>query len=101
MNPLLDPNNPSNKMMQSSFDLLNGVNYSVQSFSRISQLMQMNFQSLHISFSSILQLVQRISLLRFELYSLFKTFAAVRFFYLVYLRLQRGMHQIVGSTTGG
>lgn len=84
-----DPMSKHASLIEAPLALVNGMNASAQGFSRFIQLIQLNLQSVHMSISSVLQLAQRVSLIRFEFLSLFKTFTALRLLYLLALRLRR------------
>ncbi len=55
----VDPNNPlgPNKLLNGGQNLLNGMQTSVQSFGRISHLLQMSFEALHMSFTALVNLL--------------------------------------------
>jgi hypothetical protein len=74
----MDPNN-NNKLVTGSQTLLSGVEHSVQSFGRISHLLQMNFEALHMSFSSMVRLLG-LSLFFFLVLSFFFAFTLSLFF---------------------
>jgi len=89
-------------MMQNQFgaqatDILLGMNASVEGFNKLSQLVQFNLQSLHTFLSSVLQLMQRATVLRYELVLLFKAMALFRILYVYRLRLKRCLYTLAAK----
>jgi len=86
-----------NKLLNGGQTLLHGVESSVQSFGRISHLLQMNFEALHMSFSSVVRFFGNFSVLRLEMYEIGKTFTTLKFLHLFYEKIHRFVvHHILG-----
>jgi len=86
-----------NKLLYGGQTLLHGVESSVQSFGRISHLLQMNFEALHMSFSSVVRFFGNFSVLRHEMYEIGKTFTTLKFLHLFYEKIHRFVvHHILG-----
>jgi len=69
--------------------IMHGMESSVQSFGRISQLLHMNFDALYMSFSSLLRFVDHAYLLKHEMVGVASTFTTLRFLQLSYARITR------------
>lgn len=77
-------------------DALFSVGQTVQNFGRVSQLLTINFESLHIGLLSIFRLVTQADLMRQELWGLVQTFATLRVIHLMLVRLQRLLYSWIG-----
>ena len=66
--------------MPVGFNPITHIGSSIQSFGRFSQLLQLNFDALHMSFSSLLRLFDSYSILRAETVMLGQTFTTLNVF---------------------
>jgi len=87
-----------NKWINGGQTIMSGVEQSVHSFGRISQLMQMNFEALHVSFTSLLRFLGGFAILRSEFWALGKTFTLFRFLQLVYIKARRVVSTLLGRS---
>eukprot|EP00474_Spongospora_subterranea_P002796 CRZ03254.1 hypothetical protein [Spongospora subterranea] len=87
---------PINTLVTSGHTFMSGVQQQVSSFGRFSQILHMNLDALHGSFSSFLQLLTNISLLKNEFSSFFGTFGSLRSVYVIYIKLKSVLLRLLG-----
>ena len=77
------------------------IGSSIQSFGRFSQLLQLNFDALHMSFSSLLRLFDSWSMLRNETVMLGQTFTTLNVFAWLGRRVWRVLEWLTGRREAG
>jgi len=87
LNPMMAP-----KMNQ----VMTGVETSVRTFGRISQILQATFEALHMSFSSVLRFMSHFAMLKREFYVTVRTLTFLRVLYLLYLKMRRFVGRLFG-----
>ena len=87
---------PGAPMPVVGFNPLTHIGSSIQSFGRFSQLLQLNFDALHMSFSSLLRLFDSYSILRAETVMLGQTFTTLNVFAWLGSRVWRLLERLRG-----
>ena len=82
--------------MPVGFNPITHIGSSIQSFGRFSQLLQLNFDALHMSFSSLLRLFDSYSILRAETVMLGQTFTTLNVFAWIGGKLWRLIERLRG-----
>ncbi|XXQ35033.1 Peroxin-13 [Plasmodiophora brassicae] len=87
---------PITSLVSGGQSFITGIHQHVSSFGRFSQILHMNFEALHMSFSSIMQLLTNASMLRHELGAFFGTFGSLRIIYVIYSRCRSLILRLLG-----
>eukprot|EP00808_Paulinella_micropora_P008932 g7014.t1 len=87
-------------IMGGAGSLISNMEQSVMSFGRISQLLQMNFQGLHMAFMSVQQLLGHASMLQHEMASVIRTFTTFRILHLAFLKMRNMLRALFGAVGG-
>ena len=85
-------------LVEGSQSMLNGMQQRINFFGRISELLHMNFDALHMSFTSLLQLISNSEILMHECRGVFGTFSGLRVLYLIYRRVYAFVMRMIGRS---
>jgi hypothetical protein len=97
---MIGPNGMPLGPMGKVHTIMHGMESSVQSFGRISQLLHMNFDALYMSFSSILRFFDHAYLLKHEMYGVAQTFTTLKFLQMAYGKINRLVRRALGQDVG-
>eukprot|EP00823_Brevimastigomonas_motovehiculus_P008322 TRINITY_DN7606_c0_g1_i1.p1 TRINITY_DN7606_c0_g1~~TRINITY_DN7606_c0_g1_i1.p1 ORF type:complete len:271 (+),score=50.65 TRINITY_DN7606_c0_g1_i1:3-815(+) len=90
---------PSMKWLFGGQSILSGMESSVQTFGRVSSLLQMNFEALYMSFMSAIRFIGNFVMLRHELIGIGQTFTTFRFLQIVYHKIKRFFSRIFSKNS--
>lgn len=81
--------------------VINSVEKSVNSFGRFSELLHMNLDAVHMSFSSFLQLLTNVSMIRHEFGAIFSEAIGLRTLWYIYKKLKEMLYRLYSYLVHG